>query len=390
MWSRVLFIFFLFFSVTVSVFTEENEGTVTRLEWTPVEGSDGYIIEIKNDKEEILVSKKIDVPYYVVDTLPPGNYKQRVGVINKFGKVEGNTDWFPFTLLKASPPVLDREDIYTALLDEQSKTITLTGKNFQEGMTGYLIFEGKKIPIEVQVQSDTSASVKILVKEKLQRGIYDLTLENPRNKSLSMSRSFIVTTTPERAQRLKENELKIRRKEVPPDYYKTPIWSTMWRSTIAPGWGQKYIANQKWKLWVFPILAAGIGAGYASSYNRYMSAKKDYEDSIRIAYFVSTDQFNINTQLALLNFVQARGKFDSATTQLNNTQGVAGAFALYLLYNAVDAFLEARKSVAGDQEKKQIEFFFTQKDNRDSGITPFSSGQNFLNFDFKAGVNFHF
>ncbi|MCB1307093.1 MAG: hypothetical protein KDK30_02880 [Leptospiraceae bacterium] len=68
------------------------------IEWQPVAGANGYLVQIKNEtlaernREEEVAINRIEIE------LPPGVYRLRVAALNKFGQPAAWSDWWSFTL----------------------------------------------------------------------------------------------------------------------------------------------------------------------------------------------------------------------------------------------------------------------------------------------------
>ncbi|GBF49214.1 hypothetical protein LPTSP4_07240 [Leptospira ryugenii] len=322
-----------------------TEETTTQLRWAEVPGATGYLLEIKNSSGYTVISERTEVPYYILKNFISGRYEHRVGVINKFGKVGSFSEWVSFEVVVSRIPTLTKDLVYSISKEEKTKTFQLEGKDFLPDMKVFMILEGRKIPAKsVIVDPPNSAKAVFDIESGMETGIYDLVLENPRKKTLNAKQRIVLSESKEKAQRFAERQERILKKEIPEDYYETPYWSTLWRASVLPGWGQNYIEGSRWKLIAYPLIAVGIAGAYSSSYNQFLSAKSNYESASLLGFFLSESQ---DTQLLwLLNRNSAESSYSQAKQELNGIRAGIGALAAFALYNLVDAYFSARRNVA--------------------------------------------
>ncbi len=353
--NKTLFVsIFIFFGICCGSLLAEpvtTEDTMPQqLSWQEVPGASGYILEIRNSNGYQVLSEKTTANAYTLVNFTSGMYEHRVGAVNKLGKVSGYSEWVPFEVIVSRIPSLTKNSVFSFSKEEKQKVLILEGKDFIDSMKVYMVIGSKKIPAKkVVLESGTVAKATFDIYPDLDTGIYDLVLENPRKKTLTAKQRVVVSDSKERAARFASRQERIINKEIPEDYYETPYWSTFWRSSILPGWGQTYIDGQNWKLYVYPVVAAGILGAYASSYSKFQSAKSSYESTVLMGVFLAEDP---NTQfLWLLNRNSAQANFNSAKQQLNVIQAGAGVFGLFILYNLVDSYFSARRNIAWEEPK---------------------------------------
>ncbi|MDZ4727196.1 MAG: DUF5683 domain-containing protein [Leptospira sp.] len=352
MWNNYLriLIFQIFLINGTSILAEGppetvEETMVYQLKWQEVPGASGYLLEIKNSSGYMVISEKTNSNFYNAANFLSGTYEHRVGVINKIGKVGSFSDWVPFEVVVSRIPSLSKDRVYSISREEKTKTIEFSGKDFLPQMKVYMILDGKKIPAKkVEIESATKARAVFDIDPELDTGLYDLVLENPRKKTLNAKQRIVLSDSKEQAERFASRQEKIINKEIPEDYYQTPYWSTIWRSTVLPGWGQNYIEGSSWKLYTYPLIGLGIAGAYANSYNKFLGARSSYQDSVILGYFLAD---NPDAQLIwLLNRNTAQSNYSAAKQELNNIQTGIGVFGVFILYNLIDAYFSARRNVA--------------------------------------------
>ncbi|MGV3666954.1 MAG: LIC11435 family protein [Leptospira bouyouniensis] len=347
MWNKQILFFLVFGLFTFSLFAEPDgeEGTQHQLRWMEVDGAIGYVLEIKNSSGYLVLSEKVKGTSYDLVNYTSGVYEHRVAVINKLGKVGSYSEWVKFEVVVSRVPTLSKDSVYSVSKEEKEKVFLLEGKDFIHPMKVYMVTGGKRIPAKkVVIESDGVAKATFAVDPDTDTGIYDLVLENPRNKTLTVKQRVVLSDSKEKAANFAKRQERIIRKEIPEDYYETPYFSTLWRSTIVPGWGQKYIDGKNWKLYVYPVIALSAAAVYANSYNRFISARSDYQSAVLLGAVLAE---RADTQvLWLLNRSNAEASFNRAKTELGVIQVGAGILGAFLVYNLVDSYFSAKRNVA--------------------------------------------
>ncbi|MCW7466410.1 hypothetical protein EHQ96_16465 [Leptospira levettii] len=347
MWNKKGIFVFIFILIGFPIWGEPDgeEGTQHQLRWMEVEGATGYVLEIKNSSGYLVLSEKVKGTSYDLVNYTSGVYEHRVAVINKLGKVGSYSDWVKFEVVVSRVPTLSKDSVFSVSKEEKEKVFLLEGKDFIHPMKVYMVTGGKRILAKkVVIESDSIAKATFAVDPDTDTGIYDLVLENPRNKTLTVKQRVVLSDSKERANNFAKRQEKIIRKEIPEDYYETPYWSTLWRSSILPGWGQKYIDGKDWKLYVYPAIAISAVAVYANSYNRFLAARSDYQSAVLLGAILAD---RADTQvLWLLNRNNAETSFNRAKSELGVIQVGAGILGAFLIYNLVDSYFSAKRNVA--------------------------------------------
>ncbi|TGL69005.1 hypothetical protein EHQ62_07990 [Leptospira jelokensis] len=347
MWNKIFYSSLMVFCVTTTLYSEPEveESTQHQLRWMEVEGATGYVLEIKNSSGYLVLSEKVKGTTYDLVNYTSGVYEHRVAVINKLGKVGSYSDWVKFEVVVSRVPTLTKDSVYSVSKEEKEKVFLLEGKDFIHPMKVYMVTGGKRIAAKkVVIESDSVAKATFAVDPDSDTGIYDLVLENPRNKTLTVKQRVVLSDSKERAANFAKRQERIIKKEIPEDYYETPYWSTLWRSSVLPGWGQKYIDGKNWKLYVYPVVAASALGLYANSYNRFLAARSDYQSAVLLGAILAE---NPDTQvLWFLNRSNAESSFNRAKSELGVIQVGAGILGAFLVYNLVDSYFSAKRNVA--------------------------------------------
>ncbi|MCW7481923.1 LIC11435 family protein [Leptospira kanakyensis] len=347
MWNKYLSYLLIFFFLASSVFAENTGEEVVQhqLRWMDVDGATAYVLEIKNSSGYLVLSEKVNGTSYDLVNYTSGIYEHRVAVVNKLGKVGSYSDWVKFEVVVSKVPTLTKDSVFSVSKEEKEKVFLLEGKDFIHPMKVYMVTGGKRILAKkVTIESDSVAKATFAVDADTDTGIYDLVLENPRNKVLTAKQRVVLSDSKEKAAIFAARQERIVRKEIPEDYYETPYFSTLWRSTVMPGWGQKYIDGKNWKVYVYPLVTVSAIAVYASSYNKFIAARSDYQSAVLLGAVLAERQ---DAQaLWLINRTNAESKFNAAKTELGVIQAGAGVLGVFLIYNIVDSYFSAKRNVA--------------------------------------------
>ncbi|HOT43683.1 MAG TPA: hypothetical protein PLM53_04450 [Spirochaetota bacterium] len=79
-------------SSTLLAQEKEKKEKAIRIKWAAVEGVIKYMVQMKNAEDTIVLDRTVTTNF-IDFVLPPGNYRIRIGAINKFEKVSFWTEW---------------------------------------------------------------------------------------------------------------------------------------------------------------------------------------------------------------------------------------------------------------------------------------------------------
>jgi hypothetical protein len=152
-----------------------------KLEWGAVENASGYAIEIRDDKEFILIQKRIKDNRLEVN-LDYGNYSFRVGVLNKFDKIAVWSEWSGLDIKKPIVPRFKSLSHTVFTIKDQPKKLVLKGENLFQSTEILVKSDEKEIPIVKKQFIDTQTIEFYLDPSKAIPGYYTLFMENPGKK----------------------------------------------------------------------------------------------------------------------------------------------------------------------------------------------------------------
>lgn len=174
---------------------ENNEFSfVQKLSWSAVKDIKNYRITIQRKQDDgawldvlqkDLFENKIEV------SLPAGEYRFQVGVVNLFDQLEKSTEWKSLTVLKATQPKIDSMQTDSMYLNSKKATglFTLRGENLTE-KTMFTMEQRESDPPKiiygkiVSIDSDgQSAEVQFDINE-INEGVYEIYAQNPGGLSV--------------------------------------------------------------------------------------------------------------------------------------------------------------------------------------------------------------
>ncbi len=283
------------FLLTLVAIELGSESEKQHLEWKPVDGAYAYKVEVRDQSKKVFFEKtirtnKIDI------SLTTGSYEHRIGVMNKFSKIVGYSNWYPLNVLVSVPPIIETKGRISSKKGDSEFTFTLDGKNFFEETKIAIVSSSEKITVDKSEVLSDGKKIKISVNlSDAKPGVYDIIFENPKKKISRKAKFFIVqagekpnkeeqallaeeTKTEEIDNGIKES------KEKTPDKinYQKSLWGALWRSAVLPGWGHIY-GDEKTKGYIHMGL---FFASVANVYTRRTEAirqgkllvDKEYED----------------------------------------------------------------------------------------------------------------
>jgi len=375
----------IFVFCQIAIFAEEESEETELLQWEPVQNATSYRVEVKDVAGNILLSEITPATKMVVK-LGPGDYSHRVGVVGKFGKITGWSDWVEFTVVQSVIPDIEIKEILYGAKTQSEQKVTLIGKNFLE-RTKVSVRSGENILSVKNFNYLNGTEIGFTLDlQNAKDGVYELTLENPRKKIFRRPNFYVLKETVEKAKELatKIKDPKYVGNMNPEGIFVPPLWSVLWRSALFPGWGQNY-REEKWKAVIFPVLLVITAGIYSKSYSEFSSAKRHYNDSVNLSLLMPQDP---SLQLySYYNYMQTNSVYSKAEGNLQLVRNASIALAVVYIYNILDVFIfhDYSKSAFREPEiKSGIHFFSESKTIRD----PLSASKYGTTFDI--GIRFSF
>ncbi len=111
------------------------------LSWSGDEHARSYEVEVQNMKGKTVMSESTASPRLEV-SLPAGEYRYRVAVMNLLGKREVEGEWVGFTVKKAIDPQIDWITPNDFFFDTGEMTLLIGGARFDKDVAVFLVGEG--------------------------------------------------------------------------------------------------------------------------------------------------------------------------------------------------------------------------------------------------------
>jgi|GEM_PF-5113574 len=111
------------------------------LSWQGDENARSYEVEVQNKKGKSVLSESTDRPRLEV-SLPAGEYRYRVAVVNLLGKREVEGEWVRFTVKKAIDPQIEWMTPNQFFFEKGDFNLLIGGARFDEGVAVFLVGTG--------------------------------------------------------------------------------------------------------------------------------------------------------------------------------------------------------------------------------------------------------
>ncbi len=373
-----IFLLLLLF-INSSIFSndiEEDNNLESTIEWESVKSAKGYHVQIRNSNKKLIIDEKINENKYSIK-LPEGNYEERIGVYNKFGKISGYSDWQKIIINKVYNPQIDNNKI-SIQNDINIHKLSIKGNYFTSDTKVILKSEKEKIIItEQNFKSEKEIEITINV-EKSTTGTFDLIIINPRNKKSSSLEYLSILDKNNNLAQL--NERSIETNKIPnivPE--KKAIYNGL-RSALLPGLGQ-FHKNQKVKSGVYAFAFLG-GLYYLENLvSAYSENKKQYDNSSNQGIILGLQTQNFSNGLIFYNFNQTNQYLSQAEAKSVQATQVLSIVSLIYLVNVLDAIYS--KSNDELSQKPGFQFY---SDYKIQSVSPYSP----LNSQIDIGLKWNF
>lgn len=160
--------------ISVNLYSEPG----TKIDWDPVPGAWGYLLEIKDSSGSVIISKEIRESQYSVAGFAPGRYSFRIATLNMMKQRGESTGWSDFTVEKLYMPDLKSVSKKQMVSSYTNKKIIITGSNFRPESVFLLRGNGTEIKIsDVEIISDKEVLISYKPPPSA-KGKYDIVVVN--------------------------------------------------------------------------------------------------------------------------------------------------------------------------------------------------------------------
>ena len=191
--------FFCMVFVSMLILVELH--AVNHIEWEPVDGADHYQIVLRQNGEQVFVTRS-DVARLPV-LLAPGDYEFRVDVIDPFDNIVVSSSWNPLTILIKEPPFIVDYTPDTLFADE-SIFLKIRVSGFVSGEKESTRFhiednQGIMLPLEIVsfkehtegLERWTSVSLAS-PQQQPSEGSWHLIMTNPSGSTYRVAKAFVL------------------------------------------------------------------------------------------------------------------------------------------------------------------------------------------------------
>ena len=169
------------------------------IEWKPIKGAFGYKLEIRDESKKLIIEEIVNSTRYLIRT-PSGKFEFRISPMNVFEKTTVWSYWNPLNVVISKRPSITTNEI-SLDISELSKPITFKGKNFLSETKLKFIWGSRVISAKSITVNDSTSLTAILNPEGAAQGKYEIHLENPGNRILSI-KNFLTLSDNNEADRL--------------------------------------------------------------------------------------------------------------------------------------------------------------------------------------------
>jgi hypothetical protein len=175
--NRGFLILLLLALYTVPAYAAQDQ-EMAYIEWKPTEGAISYTVEIVDVYDEVILEKTTAAAKLEV-SLPYGKYKYRVGMLTKFNKVSGWSEWKTLMIVPALEPKI-LSAMPSKLPAGSGNKVMIKGKNFYR--SSEVIIKNADTELEVKnvrLIDPETISVTVDASGAKPGSTYDLIVKNP-------------------------------------------------------------------------------------------------------------------------------------------------------------------------------------------------------------------
>jgi hypothetical protein len=348
-----------------------------RVEWIAIEHAKEYRVQIRNTQKQNIRDLKVKTNYVDI-RLAPGEYEQRVGVINKFGRLEEFSGWQKVQILIVKKPEVPKtkpegvpESAWVPVKG-QPLVQTLDGKNFVPDSK--IRIRGKSKTLEPsEIIFENSKEIKVIFKEPVPEGIYDLEIINPKGKSTKVpgyvrvfepepsiasaeakKRSFLSANSKQTTiSKNQDSDLEEKTKNENPENLAQSgflvfseelknLPEPVWQSALIPGWGQ-FEMNQSGKGWIHAGLFSAAFLYALNSARQVQIAQAQYQEGIRLTTALQFGGNSVDSGIRLTRIFQDESNYQAYTNRVTEFRTSLLVLLGVYVYQLWDTYSDAKE-----------------------------------------------
>ncbi|WCL47573.1 hypothetical protein [Leptospira sp. GIMC2001] len=340
------------------------------IEWTAVSYAKEYRVQIRNKNKQNIQDLRTKTNSAKVK-LPAGEYEQRVGVVNKFGRLESFSDWQEIQIMVVKAAKIEKIDPKVTpgivpIKGEKTK-IAIQGKNFVPDTEIQFEQNGKVFkPKKIIYKNDNT--MEVVFDEPLPQGDWDLVVKNPKKNPI-VAKNYISAYEPvsnSQEKKIREKELlKIQSndnklanmnsdkessvdgsektdpnkaktdKEIDGSFSKNR-WEPIKRSMLLPGWGHFHMDNNKKGYIYSGLFALSLTNVYLKNLE-LKAANANYKDTTALSTLIQFSGNNIGSDIRVYRIGADQNAFNKVkgkTLEFNTSIVILLGVYLYQVYDA--------------------------------------------------------
>jgi hypothetical protein len=283
----------------------ESEGDIRTavIRWGAVPGAREYLIQIRNEREEIVADERVRENSYRA-RLDPGRYEQRIAAVNRAGRSGQWSRWTPLEIRASRAPVIGPIRPVGPLQNGR-QTLRIDGVHFTPETKILLKSEGELKPVSVRYVGPGAVEIQ-LDSLNLEDGEYAIVAENPREQRTERFAAAVVAgdrvsvpseaqqPTPDYERARDENEREGAERPAPPEAAPPGLFTTIIPGLPAYNEGR----NSEAGLWAGGVAGALLLSAY--QYQRGVSIRENFESELLTRFFTDPVVFAAATQSGVI------------------------------------------------------------------------------------------
>lgn len=298
-------------------------GGPLKLEWNKVAGAGGYVVEIQDENGQTRLRRQTE-QNEINFGLPVGEYRQRIGVLNKFKKVSVWSNWRPLIIKRPGDPIITSISPARVALGRDGQSFEIRGENIYSGSKVSIVRDGVQVPFRTRDARTGEINLRLNT-TTIEPGAYAVVVENPDGRRARSTTDLQIVRAGRDGQPLDDAE---RWKKLVPGLHqmsngatlKGAAWMTVFGGLAVAGAASAVVGNQ----------AAAATAG-DPLYNLMFNP---------LVLYAARDSFGSRQQaltVAALAYDRVLANQSVYQTAANVQAGVGAAAGLLYVLNYVDA-----------------------------------------------------
>lgn len=293
------------FAAPLAAQAPETDGDLRAavIRWGAVPGAREYLIQIRNDREEIVADERVRENSYRA-RLDPGRYEQRIAAVNRAGRSGQWSRWTPLEIRASRAPVIGPIRPVGPLQNGR-QTLRIDGVHFTPETKILLRVDDEIKPVSVRYVGPGAVEIQ-LDSLNLEDGEYAIIAENPREQRAERFAAAVVAgdrvsvpseaqqPTPDYERARDESEREGAERPAPPEAAAPGFFTTIIPGLPAYNEGR----NSEAGLWAGGVAGALLLSAY--QYQRGVSIRDNFESDFLTRFFTDPVVFVAVAQSGLI------------------------------------------------------------------------------------------